>query len=220
MPKLSAFRGLFFALFVTCLFAIGATFFARPLIIYNATDSLPHGLYLVVQKPDYERGDLVAFPVSESVKALVRQRRWLPDGAYLIKSIAGTNGDLLSTKTVRCFVNGRDFGAVETVDRTGQPLPVFSINRRLQNGEVAVLNPSSRSFDSRYFGPIKERQSSHPGEPPPGVLTDTDVNLSAHPAPPIQPTHTAMANGQTFECSVGLCSPTHALPGVGDLSTF
>jgi len=141
MPKLSAFRGLFFALFVTGLFALGATFFARPVIIYNATDSLPHGLYLVVQKPDYERGDLVVFPVPESVKALVRQRRWLPDGAYLIKSIAGRNGDLLSTKIGRCFVNGVDFGAVEKVDRTGQPLPVFSINR-----------------DSRYFGPIKERQ--------------------------------------------------------------
>jgi conjugative transfer signal peptidase TraF len=158
MPKLSAFRGLFFALFVTGLFAIGTTFFARPVIIYNATNSLPHGLYLVVQKPVYERGDLVVFPVPESVKGLVRQRHWLPDGAFLIKPIVGERGDVLSTETGRCLVNGRDFGAVETVDRTGQPLPVFSINRRLQNGEVAVLNPSSRSFDSRYFGPIKERQ--------------------------------------------------------------
>jgi conjugative transfer signal peptidase TraF len=158
MPKLSAFRGLFFALFVTGLFALGATIFARPVIIYNATDSLPYGLYLVVQKPDYERGDLVVFPVPESVKALVRQRRWLPDGAYLIKSIAGTNGDLLSTKTGRCFVNDVDFGTVETVDRTGQPLPVFSINRRLHSSEVAVVNPTPHSFDSRYFGPIKGRQ--------------------------------------------------------------
>lgn len=158
MPKLSAFRGLFFALFVTGLFAIGATYYARPVIIYNATDSLPHGLYLVVQKPDYERGDLVVFPVPESVKAMVRQRRWLPDGAFLIKPIAGTNGDLLSTKTGRCFVNGVDFGPVEKVDRTDQPLPVFSINRRLENEEIAVVNPIPHSFDSRYFGPIKERQ--------------------------------------------------------------
>jgi conjugative transfer signal peptidase TraF len=155
MPKLSAFRGLFFALFVTGLFALGAIFFAHPVIIYNATDSLPHGLYLVVQKPDYERGDLVVFPVPESVKALVRQRRWLPDGAYLIKSIAGTNGDLLSTKTGRCMVNGVDFGMVEAVDRTGQPLPVFSINRRLEKEEIAVVNPTPHSFDSRYFGPIR-----------------------------------------------------------------
>jgi conjugative transfer signal peptidase TraF len=158
MARLKAFWGLFFALFVTALFAIGATFFARPVIIYNATDSLPHGIYQVVQKPLYERGDLVVFSVPKAVRNLVRQRRWLPDGAYLIKSIAGTNGDLLSTKTGRCFVNGVDFGAVEPVDRTGQPLPVFSINRRLHSSEVAVLNPIPHSFDSRYFGPIKERQ--------------------------------------------------------------
>jgi conjugative transfer signal peptidase TraF len=158
MAKLKAFRGLFFALFVTGLFAIGATFFAHPLIIYNATDSLPHGLYLVVQKPVYDRGDLVVFPVPESVKALVRQRHWLPDGAFLIKPIAGESGDVLNTKTGRCLVNGVDFGMVETVDRTGQSLPVFSINRRLEKGEIAVVNPTPHSFDSRYFGPIKERQ--------------------------------------------------------------
>ena len=157
MAKLKAFSGLFFALFVIALFAIGATFFARPLIIFNATDSLPHGLYLVVQKSLYERGDLVVFSVPKAVQNLVRQRRWLPDGAYLIKPIAGESGDVLSTKTGRCFVNSVDFGPVETVDRSGQPLPVFSISRRLQKDEIAVVNPSPRSFDSRYFGPIKER---------------------------------------------------------------
>ncbi|AOS84372.1 hypothetical protein BIU88_09665 [Chlorobaculum limnaeum] len=158
MPGLRAFRGLFFALFVTALFAIGATIFARLLIIYNATDSLPHGLYLVVRKPAYERGELVVFPVPVAVRGLVRQRHWLPEGAFLIKPVAGKSGDLLSTKNGRCLVNGVDFGPVEKVDRTGQPLPVFSINRRLKNGEIAVVNPSPRSFDSRYFGPIRERE--------------------------------------------------------------
>lgn len=158
MPGLRAFRGLFFALFVTSLFAIGATIFARPLIIYNATDSLPHGLYLVVRKAVYERGELVVFPVPVAVRGLVRQRHWLPEGAFLIKPVAGKSGDLLSTKNGRCLVNGVDFGPVEKVDRTGQPLPVFSINRRLKNGEIAVVNPSPRSFDSRYFGPIRERE--------------------------------------------------------------
>jgi hypothetical protein len=30
-------------------------------------------------------------------------------------------------------------------------------------------------------------ESSRPGEPPPEALTEPDVNVSAHPAPPIQP---------------------------------
>ena len=32
--------------------------------------------------------------------------------------------------------------------------------------------------------------SSHPEEPPPKVLTEPDVNVSIHPAPPIQCAHT------------------------------
>jgi len=136
MPRLNAFRGLFVGLFVTGLVAVPATFFARPLLIYNATDSLPHGLYLVVRKPLYQRGELVAFPVPAPMRALVRQRRWLPDGACLIKPIAGKSGDLFDTKNGRCFVNAKAFGPVETVDRASRKLPVYSVSRRLETGVI------------------------------------------------------------------------------------
>lgn len=157
MPRLNAFRGLFVGLFVTGLVAVPATFFAQPLLIYNATDSLPHGLYFVVRKALYRRGELVVFPIPASVSELVRQRRWLPDGAFLIKPIAGKSGDRFDTKNGRCFVNGKAFGSVETVDRTGRKLPVYSVSRMLETDEVAVLNPACCSFDSRYFGTIRER---------------------------------------------------------------
>jgi conjugative transfer signal peptidase TraF len=157
MPRLNAFRGLFVGLFVTGLVAVPATFFARPLLIYNATDSLPHGLYFVVHKALYRRDELVVFPIPASVRELVRQRRWLPDGAFLIKPIAGKSGDLFDTKNGRCLINAKAFGPVKTVDRTGRKLPVCSVSRRLETDEVAVLNPACCSFDSRYFGPIRER---------------------------------------------------------------
>ncbi|MDD5322664.1 MAG: DUF504 domain-containing protein [Methylococcales bacterium] len=37
-----------------------------------------------------------------------------------------------------------------------------------------------------YYDRI-EHESSHPREPPPQVLTEPDVNVSAHPAPIVQP---------------------------------
>ena len=63
MPKLKSFTALVIALSVTAAVAIPAAMLDRPVVIYNATDSLPHGWYLVVPKTIYDRGDLVVFPV-------------------------------------------------------------------------------------------------------------------------------------------------------------
>ena len=49
-------------------------------------------------------------------------------------------------------------------------------------------------IDDRDGQPL---ESSRPGEPPPEALTEPDVNVSAHPAPPIQPAHRASANERT-----------------------
>ena len=40
-------------------------------------------------------------------------------------------------------------------------------------------------------------ESSGAGELPPCALTDTDVNLSVHPAPIVQPTYKQNASAQT-----------------------
>jgi hypothetical protein len=42
-------------------------------------------------------------------------------------------------------------------------------------------------------------KSSSPREPPPQALTEPDMNVSAHPAPIIQPLHArgAVSSGQT-----------------------
>ena len=40
-------------------------------------------------------------------------------------------------------------------------------------------------------------ESSHPGEPPPEVLTEPDVNVSAHPALPTQPPDESNASAGT-----------------------
>jgi conjugative transfer signal peptidase TraF len=157
MPKLKSFTALVIGLSVSAMVAVPALYFDRPVVIYNATDSLPHGWYLVVSKPVYERGELVVFPVPAVVTRLVQQRHWLPAGAFLMKPVAGKSGDLLDTKHGRCLVNGIDFGALDIIDRKGLPLPVFSASQRLKNGEVAVVSHTCCSFDSRYFGPIMER---------------------------------------------------------------
>ncbi|ASQ90959.1 conjugative transfer signal peptidase TraF [Prosthecochloris sp. GSB1] len=158
MVHLRSFRPLFFTGLVVGSIATVCSLFAQPLIIYNATDSLPHGIYRVIKQQTYERGDLIVFPVPERVRSLVIERGWLKPDSYLIKPVAAINGDNVWITCGQVFVNGMSFGVIKKQDRKGLPLPSLVINDTLSAGEIAVLQRSDDSFDSRYFGPIDESQ--------------------------------------------------------------
>ena len=93
MVYLRSFRPLLFTGLFAGSIAAFCSVFAQPLIIYNATDSLPHGIYRVIKQQTYERGDLIVFPVPERVRRLVIQRGWLKPESYLIKPLAAKTGD-------------------------------------------------------------------------------------------------------------------------------
>jgi len=158
MVHLRSFRPLFFTGLIVGSIAAVCSFFAQPLIIYNATDSLPHGIYRVIKQQTYKRGDLIVFPIPEQVRSLVLERGWLKPDSYLIKPVAAINGDNMWITCGQVFVNGKYFGVIKKQDRKGLPLPSLVINDTLSAGEIAVLQRSDDSFDSRYFGPIDERQ--------------------------------------------------------------
>jgi len=152
-----SFRPLFFTGLVVGSIAAVCSVFARPLIIYNATDSLPHGIYRVIKQQTYERGDLIVFPVPEQVRSLVIERGWLKPESYLIKLVAAKTGEDMWITCGQVFVNGKPFGTVKKQDRQGLPLPSLVFNDALSPGKIAVLQRSDDSFDSRYFGMIDER---------------------------------------------------------------
>jgi len=157
MVHLRPFRPLFITGLVVGSIAAVCSVFAQPLIIYNATDSLPHGIYRVIKQQTYEQGDLIVFPVPERVRSLVIQRGWLKPESYLIKPLAAKTGDNVWITCGQVFVNGKSFGAIKKKDRQGLPLPSLVINDTLSPGKIAVLQRSDDSFDSRYFGMIDER---------------------------------------------------------------
>lgn len=158
MVHLRSFRPLFFTELVVGFIAAVCSVFAQPLIIYNATDSLPHGFYRVIKQEIYERGDLIVFPVPEEVRSLVLERGWLKPDSYLIKPLAAINGDNVLITCGQVFVNGKSFGAIKKQDRKGLSLPSLVFNDTLSAGKIAVLQRSDDSFDSRYFGTIDARQ--------------------------------------------------------------
>ena len=158
MVHVRSFRPLLFTGLIVGSIATVCSVFAQPLIIYNATDSLPHGFYRVIKQEIYERGDLIVFPVPEEVRSLVLERGWLKPDSYLIKPLAAINGDKVWITCGQVFVNGKSFGAIKKQDKEGLPLPSLVIDGKLSPRKIAVLQRSDDSFDSRYFGQIDESQ--------------------------------------------------------------
>lgn len=129
----------------------------KVLVLYNYTDSMPHGFYLVEHREGYQRGDVVVFAVPPSVRALVNERQWLHENGFLMKPLIGLKGDSVSTKDGRFRVAGHDFGGIQLLDRQGLPLLRYSECGVLKAGFLVGVDGMSNSFDSRYFGPIPER---------------------------------------------------------------
>ena len=125
-------------------------------LVYNGTDSEPHGWYLTkpVRQP-LARGDLVLFPVPAYVARLVVERRWLPPHVPLLKQVGAVAGDRVCVDTV-LRIRGEVVGPVLSQDTAGRPLPVarsgcFTVSP----GFVFPVSTSlGNSFDARYFGEV------------------------------------------------------------------
>jgi conjugative transfer signal peptidase TraF len=123
------------------------------LVIWNASPSVPVGLYLVT-KASPRVGDLVVLRLPPVIAALAARRGYLPTSAYLLKPIAAVAGDLVCRFGEQVFVRGALAGIAEDADADGNAMPTWQGCRILQTGEVFVLADHPASFDSRYFGPL------------------------------------------------------------------
>jgi conjugative transfer signal peptidase TraF len=129
----------------------------------NASPSLPVGFYRVVSDP---RADLVEFCPGEPYAALAsargyRQAGRCPDGRTpLLKPIVARSGDEVVVAATGLAVNGVPLAnsaarSRDTAARTLEPWPIGRY--KVQPGTLWVVSTyESRSFDSRYFGPISE----------------------------------------------------------------
>jgi conjugative transfer signal peptidase TraF len=147
--------GLFAAGALACLFG---TFSFLGLRI-NLSPSLPVGIYVVDGK-----GGLVEFCPDEPFGSLAIGRGYrafgscLDSGAPLLKPVIATVGDIVEYSAAGIFVNGVQFRntAPVAIDTIGRPLTHWPFGRyQVPAGSVWTASSyNSRSFDSRYFGPV------------------------------------------------------------------
>ena len=144
------------AFLITFLVTVGACALAHHLI-YNWTESLPLGFYWLERDVEPVRGELVAFPIPNDVRQIVHDRRYVPDGAYLVKPVVGLPGDRVCADGGVFTVNDEVIGRVLVEDRAGRPLPHPYVCKTVVEGEVYVASTNPRSFDSRTFGSVPSK---------------------------------------------------------------
>jgi conjugative transfer signal peptidase TraF len=123
-------------------------------LIWNASASVPVGLYTVVANTPLDVADVVAFVPSEPLASFLAERGYLPDGLSLLKRVLAMPGQLVCRTNLAITVDGAEVGSALARDRAGRDLPAWQGCRRIHSGEVFLMNRQVRdSFDGRYFGP-------------------------------------------------------------------
>lgn len=124
-----------------------------PILVWNASASVPVGLYGTVSG-EPKLGDFALVLMPDSVAPMAAERGYLPIGVPLVKRIAGMEGNSVCAVGSTVCVNGKKVAQQLEKDRAGRVLPHWRGCRRLAVGEVFLLADATDSFDSRYFGPV------------------------------------------------------------------
>lgn len=128
----------------------------RPVLVYNASASVPLGYYRVLRTNDLNVSDIVLLHTPASVRELADQRRYLPKSVPMIKYVAALSGDEVCAAGDEIRINGKIIARRKGFDRLNRPLPTWSGCRILASDEMFLLNSlAPESFDGRYFGVVK-----------------------------------------------------------------
>lgn len=148
----------------TCVLIAGAAVAAlcAPLIgewpkavVWNASESVPIGLYRIADVDALEVPGLVAVRPPEQLESFLDSNGYLPRGALLLKRLAGLPGQTVCRAGAAVTVDGIAFGDALASDRFGRQLPVWRGCRRIAQHDIFLMNfEVSDSLDGRYFGPL------------------------------------------------------------------
>lgn len=179
-----------FAILLTGYCAIGALALPAvirpvPRLVWNASASVPLGLYASRPPERVDRGDLVAAFPPEPIARMMAERGYLPLRLPMLKQVAALPGQTICRNGNRVSIDGKLAAVARARDRAGRPLAAWSGCRTLRADEVFLLNRASAdSFDGRYFGALPLRSVT-------AVLTPLWVSAPAPERPaPVPQTNT------------------------------
>ena len=136
------------------LVALGAFADRQPVLVWNASPSVPVGLYAVAPAHALVVGELVVIRPPPGLVVWLAGRRYLAPGVPLLKHVAALPGQRVCRIGHAILVGGAPSGMALDRDRRGRPLPVWSGCQVVSPPAVFLMNAAPDSLDSRYFGPL------------------------------------------------------------------
>jgi conjugative transfer signal peptidase TraF len=128
---------------------------SAPRFVWNASESVPTGLYQVQPARDLIVTTLVVAYPPEPIATLLEDGGYLPRSVPLIKRILALPGQTVCRTGPTIAVDGIQMGVARQRDHRGRVLPVWEGCHALADDEVFLMNwGEPASLDGRYFGPI------------------------------------------------------------------
>ena len=125
-----------------------------PRFLWNASASLPIGLYSLTPPEALAVGDLVAVRLPPELADWAASRGYLGRHALLLKRVAAMPGAVVCRSSGAILIDGAAVATAAAADSRGRPMPVWLGCRRLAEGEeLLLLAETADSLDSRYLGP-------------------------------------------------------------------
>ena len=126
-----------------------------PRLVWNASASVPIGLYAIAPADRLKVPDLVVVMPPEPFAGFMVARGYVGRDVPILKHVIGLPGQRVCRDGAAITVDGRHLGEARERDSQGRDLPVWQGCRTIVEGEVFLMNPAvSDSFDGRYFGPF------------------------------------------------------------------
>jgi conjugative transfer signal peptidase TraF len=124
-----------------------------PVLIWNASASVPIGLYHVQPEEHLALMDLVVVTPPEPVANFLAERDYLPRGVPLLKRVLALPGQTVCRTRLAITIDGVVMAVARERDHRGRPLPVWQGCQVIAKDEVFLMNwQSADSLDGRYFG--------------------------------------------------------------------
>lgn len=150
-------RQIVLALIAVSVAAVALTAWAKfpTTLIWNASASVPIGLYAVHPAGALHVGELVVVTPPEPLASFLADRRYLALGVPLLKHILALPRQTVCRIGDTISIDGVAVGRALLRDRRRRSLPAWQGCRAIRDGEVFLMNRRpADSLDGRYFGPL------------------------------------------------------------------
>jgi conjugative transfer signal peptidase TraF len=124
-----------------------------PRYLWNASESVPIGLYRLRPIGRLVVTELVAVQPPEPTATFLTDSNYLPRQVPMLKRVLALPGQTVCREHLTITVDQIAMGVARERDTRGRPLPVWQGCRVVADGEVFLMNwQSADSLDGRYFG--------------------------------------------------------------------